>query len=525
MSSFECSFSGIRREDLSGSAYTGGSRLEQRRACLEPLQRGSARGLISSARSSSRISAILPAVRRGGKPEVGRKSCGKIVRWLQEPGRERLARRVAVPERLERSQSAVVALADGGEQQALQHPRALHVVRYAQVTTTASRRGGPAGIVAARGKARAGPYWISPSHPAVLAVQVAPRAELVLHLRDEPVAVCRAPAPAGSATTCTRDTAAGASPRSHRSDGRRRTSISAPAAARRRSPPPPRPRPAPSSRPGGRAPRSCTCSASVGQQHAPLGHQRAARPGSGRHRSITFRPRGGRSSSVAARAHPRSPSEMPATPVHLAWRPPPRRWRSQRVRCGPTPTASEPTRPGPAEVSAIVLEYTGRQAGRSRNRHTSGRARKRNGSSVVPVPRETTTVVDAVLDHAFLETAIGCARAAACRVASGCRSGRRGGARPAPASTCPSGSARRRRGSARAGSETPRVVEQRLGGRAPARPATPRRRSPATSMVPACALTTTDSVAQELDRGRAPVLDHHRAARRDRWWRPPRGFR
>ncbi len=169
----------------------------------------------------------------------------------------------------------------------------------------------------------------------------------------------------------------------------------------------------------------------------------------------------------------------------------------------------------------MAFEYTDGHTGRKRKRHASGRARNRNGSSVVPVPRDTTTVVAPCWITPSSNTHRLCeSRRLPCRVGMQiwppCRCPK------APASMCPGDS----RG------DVGKVCEQdpkragsvnNVSAGFPPSPSQVSASEPATSMAtPACVMSRSSAGARRRPDAsrRSPP-----AGRRDRWSRPPRGFR
>ncbi len=151
----------------------------------------------SRVRRSSRMSAILLAVREGTNPKSARKSWGKMVRWRMNRVGNDSPRRIVVSKSLERGPAPVVAVPDGCEHQALQDPGLLTSVRYAHVIDhrIAGRR--PRGH---RGRPREGgrrAVLDQPDHVAVFTVDLPPRPEFVLGVGHEPGPIHRLATRAG----------------------------------------------------------------------------------------------------------------------------------------------------------------------------------------------------------------------------------------------------------------------------------------------------------------------------------------
>ena len=122
---------------------------------------------------------------------------------VEEPASEALVARVPVSERLEGGHAAVTTLTDRGQEQALQHPGRVDV---GQVGTGDQHRiaaGRAGGQVAGSGEAVGRPILDQADHLALVDVQLAPGAELVLGVGRPAVAVCRPRARAATATTRT----------------------------------------------------------------------------------------------------------------------------------------------------------------------------------------------------------------------------------------------------------------------------------------------------------------------------------
>ena len=96
------------------------------------------------------------------KPQVVKKVAGKDRPVAEETGVEPLVGRVAVAERLQRRQAAVAALSDRGQEQALQHPRAVGVGQVGARHEDGVPAGRAGRQISARGEQSLAPYWIRP---------------------------------------------------------------------------------------------------------------------------------------------------------------------------------------------------------------------------------------------------------------------------------------------------------------------------------------------------------------------------
>ena len=177
--------SGLRRRRRSRTRPS--RRAAPSRACpRRPAAGRRARGATSPTR---------PAARTTWKPKSARKSCGNTVLWTRKALVARLALRVAVRERLERTRAAVARLADRREEERLQHPRARRVdeVRARDEDRVVGRRAAGQLVRAREGLRRA--VLHRAEHAAVgVVVDGAERAELELDLLHPAVLVDRAAA-------------------------------------------------------------------------------------------------------------------------------------------------------------------------------------------------------------------------------------------------------------------------------------------------------------------------------------------
>ena len=131
------------------------------------------------------------------EPEVGQEVGREDRPVAQEAGGEVLARRIAVGERLERGLAVVAALADRRQEEALQHPRALRVGEVGAGDEHGIAAGRPGGERLRPRELLGRAVLDQADHARLVAVDLAPGAELVLGLVDPALTLGRLPARAG----------------------------------------------------------------------------------------------------------------------------------------------------------------------------------------------------------------------------------------------------------------------------------------------------------------------------------------